>query len=182
MSANLVVDIGATAQVPQLSIVTPFAPSSGVMVGQIVDLLHYDTFCNIFVAGGGGASGVSSGFVGVAAQFSDSLASGTFADSLSGQASYLPSFIGSGSVLYGNSGLAASGAIPLGAPIDNASPFCSGGFQAGALIRTGRYGRLILLSGASLVCPIVAGFITNLRTTGSGGGQSQSPSSGNVSV
>ncbi len=170
---------------PQLSIVTTGSPASGVVVGQIIDLLHYDTFCNWFVAGGGNSGAASwSGVVGVAAQFSDSLSSGSFAlsDPTSGQSAFLPSYVGSGTVLYGNSGLAASGGIPLGAPVDQAPPFCSGGIQFGAAIRTGRYGRLVLLSGASLVSPILAGFVTNLRTTGSGGGQSQSPGSGNISV
>ena len=95
MSANLVVDIAPTAQVPQLSICTNGSPASGVVVGQIIDLLHYDTFCNWFVAGGGNSGAASwSGVVGVAAQFSDSLTSGSFAlsDPTSGQSAFLPSY------------------------------------------------------------------------------------------
>ncbi len=181
MSANLVVDVGATCQ-NETSVNVFGSPASGVFVGEIIDMMHSDTFCNIFVQGGGNSGVTQSGVVGVIVQFSDGLTSGSFTDPTSGQTSFLPSFISSGGTFFVNSGLAVSGGLPIGARVDGAPPFCSGGIAFGAVLRNGRYGRLILRSGTSLVSPITAGFVTNLRTTGSGGGQSQSPGSGNVSV
>src|SRR2546426_322814 len=56
LSANLIVDIGGTAQfMPSLqsgnAVSGQVCGLSGVYVGQPVDMLHSDTFCNIYVAG-----------------------------------------------------------------------------------------------------------------------------------
>lgn len=70
---------------------------------------------------------------------------------------------------------ATSGAAPI---------FGSGGGVAfGAFLRPHRWARLIRLSGGSLPgASLIAGFVSQLKTTGSGGGYNYSPTSGSVLV
>ena len=174
MSANLVVDLGATCDYAlSLDVATP----ASLTIGSIVDLANADTNCNIWVAGGGG-----SGVLEIRVQTSDGTTSGGFTDPTSGRASnQLPSFIASGGIMYVNSGLAASGNQSLSAPVNTAPLFCSGGIQFGSFIRPHRYARLIVASSL-FPDPVLAGFISNKRTTGSGGGFTFAPGSGTVNV
>jgi hypothetical protein len=150
-------------------------PASGEIVGGIVDMLHANNYTNLFVVGG-----PSSGLVSIQVQVSDSTTSGSFVDPTSGLAAF-PGAFQSGGILIVNSGLWASG-NPLGAPINNAPLFCSGGIEVEAFQRTARYVRARVLSGGSFDAPLSASFIAQLKTTGSGAGFSYSPGSGTVTV
>ncbi len=164
-SASLTVDLATTDH--RVSV----AVGSGInlVVGEIIDLLHSNTYCNVFAAGGAG-----SGAIALRVQTSDTTNSGDFTDPTSGLAD-LPQGISSGGIFYANSGLWASGSQSLSAPVNNAPLFCSGGFQTAQFICNGRYARLINVSG---VFPnhLTAGFIHQKRTTASGVGSSHSPS------
>lgn len=176
MSANLIVDIGHTADY-QVSVAV--GSGSNLVIGNIVDLLHADTYCNLFVAAGAG-----SGAIEVRVQTSDSTASGTFVDPTIGLVSgSFPSEILSGGIYFANSGIAwGSGNQSLTTPVGSGAPlFCSGSVQFASFIRTGRYARLFYNSGP-FPNYIVAGFISQKKTTGSGGGFSFSPGSGTVNV
>lgn len=172
MSANLVVDLANTTD-SRVSV----AVGSGInqVVGEIVDLLGANTYCNVFTTGGAG-----SGAIDMWIQTSDTTASGNFTDPTSGLAQF-PVNISSGGRLITNSGLYVSGYSSPIAPINNAPVFCSGGTQFGAFQRPHRYARLINNSG---VFPnyITAGFISEKKVTGSGGGFSYSPGSGSINV
>jgi hypothetical protein len=150
---------------------------SNLTVGEIVDLGNGNTNCQIYVNGL-----LGSGAIQVQVQTSDSTTSGSFTDPTSGLPQ-MPSAFTSGGQFFANSGIAwGSGNTPLTAPVVSGAPlFCSGGIQFASFQQPHRYARLIYVSGPFLN-PIQAGFITNLRTTGSGGGQTQAPSSGGVSV
>ena len=134
--------------------------------------------------------------------------SGSFTDPTSGLAQ-LPTWVSSGGILWVNSGLwslpqggGASGTMsvntfgfgtnpvfgaqtPAGGsfPVSgNFTVFGSGGGMAiGGFQRPNRYARLIILSG-SFSAFVAAGFIANLKSTGSGGGFTYSPGSGVVNV
>lgn len=130
--------------------------------------------------------------------------SGQFTDPTSGLAQ-LPTWMSSGGIFWVNSGLyaAAGGQNASGAPLTNGYPtgslpfgpnpvvnamggqaillsgswpeMCSGGVAYGAFQRNNQYVRLVLLSGATQVNFIQAGFIANQMTTGSGGGATWQP-------
>ena len=176
MSANLVVDIGNTCDYrPSVAV----GSGSDLTVGVIVDLMHANTYTNIFVAGAAG-----SGAIELRVQTSDSLTSGSFTDPTSGHpAGTFPisERIVSGGVFWANSGLWTSGGVSLTAPVNNAPLFCSGGTMFGAFQRPHRYARLLYNSGA-FPNFLTAGFIGNKRTTGSGGGFTYNPTSGTVNV
>ncbi len=135
---------------------------------------------------------------------------GAFTDPTSGLAQ-LPNNISSGGILWVNSGLvslpggggivsgpgsAGVNVFPFGThPMFNAQG--GGGFQAsgnytvfgsgggiafGFFQRPHRYARLNLLAGGTAMTPVVAGFLSNLKTTGSGGGFTMSPQTGTVNV
>jgi hypothetical protein len=171
VSANLVVDLHATTQhQPSIAAdVTNNWPSSGPIVGQIVDLLHADTACQLQVVAGGG-----SGVVRVKIETSDSTTSGSFSDPVSGY----PAFPQWANIHSG--GLWSSGS-PLGPPVDGAPLFCSGGTAFAMFQRPGRYARAVLLSGG-LAAPVAVNFISQLKTIGSGNGFTYSPTSGVVNV
>lgn len=129
--------------------------------------------------------------------------SGSFTDPTSGLAQ-LPTWLNSGGVLLVNSGLSivpgqmgASGQ-PVGGYLQGSLPFgpnpifhgqngaafvgsgaipefASGGIAFAAFQRNYQYARLVLLSGATQVNYLQAGFLANFMTTGSGGGYSQQP-------
>jgi hypothetical protein len=150
-------------------------PASGELVGGIVDMLHANNFCNLFVVGG-----PTSGPVSVQVQTSDLTTSGSFVDPTSGLP-VMPTSFQSGGILIVNSGLWASGS-PLGPGVNNAPLFCSGGAQIAGFLRVGRYVRARALSGNAFDAPLTAGFLSQLKTTGSGAGFTFSPTSGTVSV
>lgn len=177
MSASTTVDLANTTDY-QVSLTLASGGTLGV--GAICDLLHADTYCNLFVAGGfeGG-----SGPIQVQIQTSDSTASGDFTDPTSGLAS-MPGGSGgiaSGGNFFANSGLWASGNYSYSSPCSGAPLFCSGGIQFAAFQRPGRYARLINVSGP-YGGAITAGFISQKKVTGSGGGFSYSPGSGAINV
>lgn len=174
MSASYVVDLANTVDAPtSLRVVSGAATA----VGGIVDMMHANTYTNVFVAGFG------SGPLPILIQTSDTTASGSFTDPTSGLAQ-LPVNISSGGVFWANSGLYASGGYSPSAPINNAPMFCSGGVAFAAFQRPHRYARLVCTSGnASLTAvPFNAGFIGQKKSPVSGGGFTLAPSSGVVNV
>ena len=129
--------------------------------------------------------------------------SGNFTDPTSGLAQ-LPTWFSSGGILWLNSGLVtvpgqlgasgqlvagyAQGSLPFGpnpvyigqngtAFVSSGSipEFASGGCAFAAFQRNYQYVRLLLLSGATTVPSLAAGLISQLMTTGSGGGYAQTP-------
>lgn len=181
MSANLVVDLGNTTDYP-LSVVSLSGQSTSV--GQIVDLLHANTYTNVWVSAVGG-----SGELPVFIQTSDATTSGTFTDPTSGlPAGAFPvsERVVSGGIFWVNSGLWTSGSRSPTATINNAPLFHSGGVQLAAFQRPHRYARLVVTSGNASIAAhvILAGFVAQKKTTGAsgGGGFTFSPGSGVVSV
>lgn len=161
MSANLVVDLFNTTQMTP-SIVCSSGGNgtyvcSGAIIGNTVDLLYANTFCNLFIS-----TGISqSGLLRVGVQTSDATTSGSFTDPTSGLPQ-LPTSFQSGGLIWFNSG----GGLVSGA-------YTAAGFQ-----RPHRYARCIALSGDFFNGPIQAGFVSQLKTTGSGGGYTWVPQSG----
>lgn len=178
MSAHLVVDIGGGCDF-FASIASPVGvdgtPASGVIIGRIVDLANSDTHCNVMLCGG-----PTSGPLGLQVQTSDGTTSGSFTDPTSGLVAF-PAGFSSGGIAWMNSGLYASGNQALSAHVNNAPLFHSGGVQFAAFQRPHRYARVIALSG-TFTAPLTAGFVTNKRTLGSGGGFTLNPTSGAVDV
>lgn len=182
MSANLVVDLFNTCQtavsLPGGIVVSPsgfIAGLSGRAVGDVVDMINSDTYCNVFVAG----RSVTSGPLRVGIQTSDSTLSGTFTDPTSGLVQMPTNFSSGGWLIIGQSGT-NPGILNAGDGVSG--QFLLSGFMTGgAFLRPHRYARLILGSGF-YDGDIQAGFISNNRTTGSGGGFTFSPTSGTVNV
>lgn len=182
MSANYITDLNATTQTAFSLGAGNLSPSgqlcglSGIIVGQSFYMGNANSFCNVWVAG---ADVTASGVLGIKVQCSDSDTSGNYTDPTSGLAQ-LPTVFSSGGIIWLGSGVATgSGGIYGG--------FASGfALQSGFLAfagfqRTGTFARLMFLSG--FYCgPLQAGFVSQLRTTGSGGGFSYQPGSGVVSV
>lgn len=182
MSASYLVDLANTVQV-QTSVAPTIAnsPASGTTVGQIVDLLHANSFCNVVVAGG-----PSSGVARVTVQTADDTASGSFGDPTSGTpaGSFGPNMISGGNA-WVNSGLIGSGTYGAGygGVVNNAPVFCSGQNWAFGFNRTQRYARAIVNSG-SFDSMLSVSFVSQLKTTGGSGtaGFTFSPGSGQVNV
>ena len=176
MSANLIVDLCNGAD---YATSVTIGSGSDLTVGRIVDLLQGNTYCNVFCAGGVAGG---SGPIQLQLQTADVLTSGSFTDPTSGLVlGQFPVGVVSGGNVWINSGLWGSGNYSLSAPVNSAPLFCSGGIGFAAFQRPGRYARLINVSG---VYPgaITAGFVTQKKTTGSGGGFDYSPGSGTVNV
>ena len=179
MSANLLVDLGNTCQMAVSLTGTTilsgslFAPCSGALIGQSIFLGNADTYCNLF------AAGLSpSGQLRLQVQCADSDVSGSYTDPTSGLAQ-LPGTFASGGILFINSGGAGGGV--LGAFVSGQA-IASGFATAQGFQRTGTFARVNALSGDFFAGGLAAGFISQLRTTGSGGGFSYSPTSGTVNV
>lgn len=181
-SANLTVDLGNTTQ--QANSLSSFSSLSGVqnclcaasggIIGQSVDMLHSDTFCNMLITGVGG----SSGQLRIAVQTSDSDTSGTYTDPTSGLAQ-LPTVFQSGGIVWLNSGGTGNGlygAFVSGQAIS--SGFCA----SAAFQRPGRFVRANLVSGDFFAGPLEVNFLSQFKTTGSGGGFTYQPTSGTVNV
>lgn len=171
MSASMLVDLGNTCL---MGFSQPGASGivnacSGVSIGLSVDLLNANSFCNLVVAGRPSISGD----ITLQVQCSDFDTSGSFVDPTSGLAQ-MPTVFTSGGIVS-----IQSGGV-FGAFVSGQSPFS--GFIAGAgFQRPFRYARVNVLSG-NYVGPLVAGFISQLKTVGSGGGFSFLPGSGTVNV
>lgn len=166
MSAGFILDLGNTGQLAPS--ITPSngvgsSPASGVIVGQIVDFIEANVFTNLFVAAGESLSGPFK----VRVQTSATTTSGSFTDPTSGLPSdAFPTAFQSGGIFW-----AASG-----------GNVASGVFQAAGFLSPHRYGRAIVMSGDLHDGPVAVGFIKQKRTTGSGAGSTQSPSSGAIAV
>lgn len=184
MSANLIVDLGDTSLggnsingglVLSGGVITP---CSGTLVGAGVDMNNANTFCNLVVAGT-----FTSGLLSLRVQCADSDVSGSYTDPTSGLAQMPTAFSaasGGGSLWIINSG--ANNTIN-GQTWASGLQAISSGFQAAAgFQRTGRFVRALALSGDFACGPVAVGFLSQLRTTGSGGGYSPSPGSGGVNV
>lgn len=161
MSANLIVDLGHTADMRPSIVNALIFPASGAVIGNPVDLKDANTVCNLFVAG----DLAQSGRLRVAVQTSESTASGSFTDPTSGLAQ-MPGEFSSGGVYWINSG----------------AGLYSGFFDATFFQRPNRYARVNVLSGDFWTGELTAGFISQKRTTGSGAGYSYQPGSGTVNV
>lgn len=172
MSASLTIDLGSTTD---FRASVSVGSGSNLTVGEIVDLIDANTYCNVWCAGGAG-----SGAIELRVQTSDSTASGTFTDPTSGLAAgAFPTFIASGGIFFANSGLPGSGNVGNFAPVAAAPLFCSGGIQFSAFQRPGRYARLLYNSGP-FPNYFEAGFVSQRKITGSGAGFSFSPQSGST--
>lgn len=185
-------------------------PASGAIVGNIVDLKDANTYTNVWCAGQPNSgilvlkvesADTGSGLLQSGGGFP---ISGAFVDPTSGMVDF-PGIVKSGGLIYINSGFVAipgggglSGAMNVNtfqqgtnpvfnaqtgagfAPSGNFPVFASGG-MAMAGVQMGRYGRLVALSGG-YTGQIIAGFMKQLRTTGSGGGFTMAPQTGTVNV
>lgn len=141
----------------------------------MVDLIHANTFCNLNVVGQ--AAGTS-GQLRVAVQTADVTTSGSFTDPTSGLNQIPPPFQ-SGGLLIINSGGIMNGIYSSG----TSGYFVQSGFSAfAAFQRPHRYARAVVLSGDFYWGPLAISFVSQYRTTGSGGGFTLSPGSGSVSV
>lgn len=181
MSANLIVDLGGTAEfVPSITLGAVAGSgiayaASGAIIGQSCDLINGNTACNVAVAG---CPLFTSGQLRIQVQTSDTDVSGSYTDPTSGLAQ-LPGVFNSGGIIILNSGGLGSGTIGGGTSGQN----MQSGFSIFTYFqRPTRYARANMLSGDFYGGTLFAGFVTQLKTTGSGGGTSQQPGSGKVSV
>lgn len=180
MSASLLVDLYNTTSQDVSIVGTPVqsgaivTPCSGAVVGAGVDMIDANTYCNLFVTGY-----TASGQLRVQVQTAASDVSGNYTDPTSGLAAFPGAFV-SGGILWINSGGTGGGIFQAWASGQQA--VASGFFAAQGFQRPARFARAVLLSGDFATGPITVGFISQLKTTGSGGGASMSPSSGAVQV
>ena len=151
-------------------------PASGVLVGQIVDLVNADANCQMIVTGGPTSGPVFVKVQGADYSSGNQVLSGNFTDPTSGF-SVFPSQFLSGGRLCVNSGLWGSG---FGSVVNNAPQFCSGGQQAGSFQRVNRFVRAIAESGLSFDQPIMVNFTSQLIRTDSGNGYTNLPLSGGI--
>lgn len=179
MSASTLVDLQNTCQ-RAVSIQGDFVlsgaavfPCSGAVIGQIVDLLHADTYCNLFVCGIS-----ASGQLRAQVQCSDTATSGSMTDPISGLTDR-PGAFASGGILWINSGGTTGGLLN---GLVSGEAIASGFFVAQGFIRVGRFARVNFLSGDFAAGALTAGFISQRKTTSSGGGFTLLPGSGTVSV
>lgn len=182
-SANLVVDLNGTSQ---LGLSLPggnltslasglFAGLSGADIGASLDMIYSDTFCNVVIQG---QAVVVSGPLVLQVQCSDTDVSGSYTDPTSGLAQ-LPTWFSSGGLLILNSG----GAGGTNQGFVSGQAIASGFSIAAGFQRPFRYARINFASGFAGVNnqylgTLTAGFVSQYRTTSSGGGQTQSPGSG----
>lgn len=183
MGASLVVDIGNTCHSrPSLPGGVLLSPSgfldglSGALVGDIVDLIHENTNCNVYVGG----RSVTSGPLLIAVQTSDDTTSGNFTDPTSGLVD-MPSSFSSGGVLRIGVNATTPGIFGTGAGVSG--QMLLSGFMAFAHFqRPHRYARLMTIAGGFYDGPVEAGFVSQRKITGSGGGFTYAPGSGSVDV
>jgi len=149
--------------------------ASGGIIGQSVDMLHSDTYCNLLVAG---CPIATSGQLRIQVQCSDSDVSGTYTDPTSGLPQF-PTWFQSGGIVILNSGGLLGGT--KGAQTSGAS-IQSGFAEYAAFQRPTRFARANMVSGDFYAGTLAVSFVSQLKTTGSGGGYSLSPTSGVVSV
>lgn len=146
---------------------------SGVSIGTPIFMGNANGFDNLYVMG---QAVLSSGPLLLQVQCSDTDTSGTYTDPTSGLAQ-LPTYFSSGGILIINSG--STGGILNG--LASGQAVLSGFAQGAAFQRPQTFVRVNMLSGF-FIGNVQAGLISQLRTTGSGGGTTQAPGSGTVSV
>lgn len=181
MSANLVVDIGGSCQsLPSINagVVGNSGiaySASGGLIGNSVDMLHSDTFCNLNVAG---TPIFTSGQLRIQVQTADSDTSGSYTDPTSG-AAQMPTYFSSGGILILNSGGVGSGLLGGGTSGQNMQSGFNvfAGFQ-----RPQRFVRANMVSGDFYGGTLQVNFVAQNKTTGSGGGFSYQPGSGTINV
>ena len=152
-----------------------FAGLSGRTVGGIVNLNNANTYCNVFV---GGTPAINSGILIIQVQTSTGTTSGSFTDPTSGLTTFPTSFASGGNLILGSGG---TGANALWGTAVSGQNMNSGFMAFAAFQRDKQYARLIFNSGFYLGS-LYAGFVSNLRTVGSGGGFTYAPGSGSVNV
>lgn len=193
MSASLLVDMQGTLQMG-LSIGVGGAgsgliyPASGAVIGASINMGNADTACNLMLAGN---EVFGSGQLRVAVQCADADVSGQYTDPTSGLAQ-LPSWFSSGGILILNSGALLNGTLQgaLSTQGTNSGQPQSGyqiqsGFVVAGMFQRpapGQFVRAVVLSGDFYAGPLTATFVSQYRTTGSGGGFSFLPGSGVVNV
>ncbi len=176
MSANYVVDLGNTTVSLGSQIGGSLFPGSGANIGNICDMINANTFTNLVV---GTISQFTSGQLRLLVQTSDTTNSGDFTDPTSGLAAFPTVFTSGGMATLNSGGGANGGTFGLGV---------SGQFvQSGVIVFAGfqrphRYVRSLALSGDIGRWDSSVGFVAQLKTTGSGGGYTPSPTSGPVNV
>jgi len=205
VSASYLVDLGGTtllypSLLPSQAQSGLVSPLSGVLIGNSVDMLHANSFCNAVITG---INYNFSGQVQIQVQTSDTDVSGNYTDPTSGLAQF-PTWFSSGGLLWINSGGLLGGTLqgaifggvaggPAGASnAASGSPnsgyaIASGFTVAAGFQRIGRFVRANVLSGAlnsgfGYNGPFSVSFISQLKITGSGGGYTPAPSSGAVNV
>jgi len=177
-----VVDLGATTLAYPSLTAAPAVESglfpglSGVVVGGIVNLNNANTYCNVYV---GGTPAVNSGLLIIRVQTSTGTTSGSFTDPTSGLTTFPTTFASGGRLILGSG--SATGATALWGAVVSGQNMNSGFMAFGAFQRDKQYARLIFDAG-SYLGSLQAGFISNLRTIGSGGGFTLAPGSGAVNV
>lgn len=176
MSANLVVDLFNTCQMAFSFRSGILSGETAVRIGDIVDMLSADTNTQLFVVGRSTGSGPL--LVGV--QTSPDTTSGNFTNPISGLSQFPGAFRSGGYLIIG-SGPATDTRLGIFGSGVSGQIIQSGFVAASHFQRPHRYARVIIGSGL-YDGYLQAGFIGNLRTTGSGGGATQSPGSGAVSV
>lgn len=177
MSASTLVDLGHTCQLfPSVGSGLVFVASGGI-IGLTADLINADTWCNLYAAG---FPITTSGQLRLQVQTADATTSGSFTDPTSGMAAAdIPPPMFSGGIVWINSGAAVGGTLN-GAV---SGQFIQSGFMIGAgFTRVGRYARVNVVSGDFYNGFLNAGFVTNYKVIGSGGGFTLAPGSGTVSV
>jgi hypothetical protein len=174
-----------------------FVASGGLnQVGLSVDMNNADTFCNVLIVG---TANTGSGQLRVAVQTADADVSGQYTDPTSGLVQ-MPTIFESGGIVRLNSGGLLGGTYqgtvsqgpgttaPAGMVFANSgSPQSGYAIQSGFVVfagfqRPGRFVRATLVSGDFYDGPLAVGFVSQLRSTGSGGGATYSPGSGSVNV
>lgn len=184
MSANYVVDLGQTCQIqstlpPNIGTIGSGgfvdAFRSGIMIGQICDLINANSFCNVLAVG----TLVTSGPLVLQVQTADATTSGSFADPTSGLAQFPTPFLSGGLIYIGQSGSANVGYFNSG--FTSGQAMLSGFAVAAGFQRIGRYVRVNILSGF-FAGPVQVCVVSQLKTTGSGGGFTFQPGSGSVTV
>lgn len=173
MSASTLIDLGGTCQLSQT--IAGGATTSGVIlaasggtIGQSCFMPYSDNYCNVLITG---LPAYASGQLRIAVQGADNDVSGQYTDPTSGLA-VLPTWFSSGGILWLNSGGLLGGTIGAAASGDY---IASGFAEAAAFQRPNAYVRANVVSGDFYAGTLVVNFISQFKTTGSGGGQSQQP-------
>lgn len=175
MSSSLLVDLGNTCQLG-LSVATSGAfAASGALIGAVQNMQNANTFCNVMVAG---MPTTPSGVLRIQVQSANTNSSGSFTDPTSGLAA-LPTSFSSGGILILNSGGLLGGVINTAA---SGQHFYSGFAASAGFQRPGVFVRANVLSGDFYNGALTVTFVSQLRTSSSGGGYSYQPTSGVVRV